>query len=124
MDWLASQMNWLVPALLGFTGGIIGSLIVPWVQWAIEKRRGKFEYRQEMIKTWREGIDNFNWTDDDFGNSSIYGAIRPHIKPDMIEKFEAQRTFHVPPDGGRGTNLQKQWASDEVARIENEWGLL
>jgi hypothetical protein len=45
------------------------------------------------------------------------------MKSEVISKFEAQRTFHVTPDGGRGENLGKQWASDEVARLEIEWEL-
>lgn len=117
-------MNWFVPALFGLIGGVVGSLVAPWVHWAIEKRRSKSEYRRQLIAQWRREIDAFDWDYDDFGNSTTYGGIRPHMSPETVKNFEAQRTFHVPPDGGRGELLKKQWASDEVSRIESEWDLL
>jgi hypothetical protein len=43
---------------------------------------------------------------------------------ETVKKFEAQRTFYVPPDGGRGKNLFKQWASDEVSKIEKNGRLV
>ncbi len=117
-------MSWITSAFLGLIGGVVGSLVAPWVQWAIEKRRSKFEYRRSLIEKWRAEIDAFDWVNENFGNSSIYAGMRPHMQAQVIEKFEAQRTIFVAPDDGRGENLPKQWASDEVARIEKEWDLL
>src|SRR5215203_734611 len=34
-------IQYVVPAVLGLVAGVIGSLIAPWVQWAIEKRRDR-----------------------------------------------------------------------------------
>jgi hypothetical protein len=117
-------LSWFVPALLGFFGGVVGSLVAPWVHWAIEKRRSKSEYRRQIIAQWRSEIDAFNWDDDDFGNTTTYGGMRSHMTPEIVKSFETQRTFHVAPDGGRGELLKKQWASDEVSKIESIWGLL
>ena len=116
-------MSWFTPALLGLIGGVVGSLIAPWVHWAIEKRRSKFEYRKSLIEKWRSEIDAFEWENENFGNTSTYAAMKPYMQQKIVEKFEAQRTNHVPPDGGRGENLKKQWASDEVAKIEKDWEL-
>ncbi|KGE78191.1 hypothetical protein [Halomonas salina] len=120
-------MSWdvaLISAGAGLLAGAIGSLVAPWVHWAIEKRRSQFMYRQELVRTWRVEIESFSWDHGDFGDSTTYAAMRPHMREEVIKKFEAQRTMHVPPDGGRGQKLHKQWASDEVARIEKEWGLV
>jgi hypothetical protein len=52
----------LLQALPGAIGGLvtgaIASLIAPWVQWAIEKRRSKLNYRQELIRKWRKEIED------------------------------------------------------------------
>jgi hypothetical protein len=120
---LEFELNWLIPALLGLIGGVVGSLVAPWVHWAIEKRRSKFDYRKSLIEKWRSEIDAFDWEYENFGNTSTYAAMKPLMQQNVIEDFEAQRTFHIPPDRGRGENLKKHWASDEVARIEKEWDL-
>lgn len=120
-------MTWeavLISSGAGLLTGTIASLAAPWVHWAIEKRRSQFNYRQELIRAWRSEIEAFDWDQEDFGNSTTYAAIRQHMRKEVVDRFEAQRTFHVPPDGGRGENLRKQWASDEVARIEKEWKLV
>lgn len=42
----------VVPSLayLGLLGGVVGSLIPPWVNWGIELRREKMKYRRELIR--------------------------------------------------------------------------
>lgn len=117
-------VSWFIPALLGFIGGVLGSLVAPWVHWAIEKRRSKFEYRRTLLAQWRTEIEGFDWGHEDFGDSTTYASMRPYMRSDVIANFEAQRTFHVPPDGGRGENFQKQWAADEAAKIEADWELV
>jgi len=46
-------MDVLLQALPGAIGGLISgtvaSLVAPWVQWAIEKRRSKLDYRMESV---------------------------------------------------------------------------
>lgn len=117
-------MEWLVTAIIGLISGALGSLIAPWIHWSIEKRKSKLEYKKSLISNWRQFIEEFDWVNNEFGNSSVYGAMRSYMNDEIVKKFEAQRTFHMPPDGGRGKNLKKQWAADEVSRIEREWDLL
>lgn len=114
----------VVVALIGLVGGIIGSVVAPWVNWGIEKRRLKHARKVELIKEWRLFIEHFSFNSQNFGNTTVYAAMRPFMDEDIIKKFEAQRTIHIPPDGGRGKELSKQWASDQVAMIENKWNLL
>ena len=114
----------VVVAFIGLIGGIIGSIFAPWVNWRIEKRRLKLAHRTELIKEWRTFIEGFDFENENFGNSTVYGAMRPYMDDAIIKKFEAQRTFYATPDGGRGDQLFKQWASDQVAVIEKKWKLL
>lgn len=119
-------MDWPFTALIGFVGGAVGSLIAPWVHWAIEKQRAKIDYKRNLIHEWRNWIEEFYWddNDDNFGDSAVYAAMRPHMREEVIKKLEAQRTLHVPPEGGRGGNIAKQLVSDEIAHIEGTWELV
>jgi len=114
----------VVVALIGLISGIIGSIFAPWVNWGIEKRRLKLNHKTELIKEWRAFIEKFDFIHKNFGNTTVYGAMRPYMDDNIIQKFEAQRTFYATPDGGRGELLFKQWASDQVAMIEKKWNLL
>lgn len=111
----------LVPAILAFIGGLAGSLVAPWINWGIEKRRNRFNYRKELITSWRNYLENQHM-EELILESPVYSAIRPHLKPEVISDIENQRMAHVP--GGRGGNVKKQMILDEVARIEKEWKLV
>jgi len=114
----------VVVAFIGLIGGIMGSIFAPWVHWGIEKRRLKLAHRSELIKEWRSFIEGFDFESQNFGNSTVYGAMRPYMDDAIVKKFEAQMTFYAKPRGGRGDQLFKQWASDQVAMIEKKWKLL
>ena len=114
----------VIVAIIGLVGGIVGSIFTPWVNWRIEKRRLKHTRKLELVKEWRNFIESFDFENHNFGNSTVYGAMRPYMDEKVVKKFEAQRIFFVPPDGGRGNQLSKQWASDQVAMIEHKWELI
>jgi len=116
-------MNYLIPAFLGLIAGAVGSLIAPWVHWAIEKRRAKIEYRRNSIAEWRSQIEAFNWNEDSFGDSATYASMRPHMNPEVVSRIEGPRTYIVPNEG-RGCNAMKQCLVDELSRLEVDWGLL
>lgn len=111
-------------ACIGLVSGAIGSLVAPWVKWGIEKRKLVHNRRVELINNWRSFIEEFDFDNENFGNTTVYAAMRPYMDENVIKKFEAQRTFYVTPEGGRGKKLFKQWASDQVSKIEKDWKLL
>jgi hypothetical protein len=113
--------------IIGIGGAIIGfvsGLFTPWIKWAIEKRSKKRDYRESLIKKWREEIEKFQFDNGEtyFGDTEAYSSLSPHMRKDVIEAFEKQRTFYV--GGGRGESVRKQMLLDEVARLEKEWGLI
>ena len=115
-------MDIILTALVGLVGGVIGSLIAPWVQWAVEKRRRQVEYRRELIQSWRAEIEAFDHEANNFGDTAAYSAIRSHLRSEVREAVEKPRTFYV--GGGRGDMVKKHKLLDEVARIEKEWELV
>jgi hypothetical protein len=117
-------MDLVISAVVGLIAGAVGSLMAPWVHWSIEKRREAAKYRVDTIARWRAAIDTFDFDRGNFGDTTTYAEMRSHMREEVIRKFEAQRTIHVPPDGGRGDQLARQWASDELSRIQQSWGLI
>ena len=119
-----SFMGTVIVALIGLVGGAIGSLIAPWVNWGIEKKRLLHSQRVDRVRKWRNAIDNFNFKQEKFAYSSVYSSMKPHMDKEIIEKFEANNTFFVAPNGVSTDQLLKRWASDQVTKIEKSWGLV
>jgi hypothetical protein len=53
----ASIVNAIIAGTVGLITGAIGSLIAPWVNWNIDKRRQKNKRRIELIKVERNNIN-------------------------------------------------------------------
>lgn len=111
-------------ALIGLVSGTIGSLVAPWVNWGIEKRRLKLERRAKQIVEWRQFIEQFDFSKENFRATTTYAAMRPFMEVESRKLFEAQRTYFVPPDGVSDVDLHKLAASDEVSKIERKWELV
>jgi hypothetical protein len=110
----------IVGGIAGLATGALGSVIAPWVNWGIEKRRSDRQHRRDLVKSWREGLtyDGHNYAV--ALNSNWYETLRPNLKAGVIEHLESQRTSIVPPDNYRHF---KDVFTGEVDRIEREWGL-
>ncbi len=117
------DINIIVPAIIGFLTGVLGTLFAPWVNWGIEKRRKKLEYRQELIKSWRKDIDE---NKGEIRETATYAAIRVYLLPEEIQRLEppsigSKITIHL---DSRGTDHKKLILLDAVTRIEKEWKLV
>src|SRR5687767_10846727 len=113
---------WL-PALLGFLAGVLGSLFAPWVQWTIEKRRSKLQYRRDLVKTWREAAGLALRDGGDFRGTAAYSSLRPHLDPQLRALVEDP--YHLLAGGNaRPGDAKHHMILDDIARIEKEWGLL
>ena len=89
-----------------------------------KKQLEKYNYRAKLIKGWRVFIEQFDFENNNFGNTTTYASMRPYMSQETIKEFEAKGTFYACSDMGRGANLFKQWMSDEVSAIERKWGLI
>jgi len=115
-------LQYVVPALLVFLGVVVG-LLLPWVRWSVEKRRKLFNYRMELIKTWRSALQSFDFDRDSLGNSGAYLSLRPHLRAEVRDAIEKPRTAYVPNEA-LGGNVKKQRLLGEVTRLEKKWGLV
>lgn len=68
--------------IIGFITGGIASIVAPWVNWGIEKRRQRLEYRRELVRDWRRMVVN------------IQAGYDPNIEQQTIyEQLEQQPEF-------------------------------
>ena len=114
---------WL-PAILGFIAGVLGSLVAPWVHWAIEKHRSKLQYRVGLVQEWRETMDGCLRDGRDFMETRAYLSLRPHVSPDVLKKVEDGRGLYATGSAVRPGDARHQWLCDEIDRVEREWDLV
>lgn len=119
-------MTKILPAILGFVAGAIGSLVAPWVNWRIEKRRARRERRQECIDSWRQYIEKeFEWSS--FRNTAIFSQMKPYLSEKMVRELDPVRegekpTLHLRSTIGEDTLTKR--LLDEIAAVEKKWKLI
>lgn len=118
----ASVLKYLIPGIIGLIGGIIGSLIAPWVHWGVEKRRTRQAKRRELISSCRillgTGLDKKT-----FRETEVYSKIRPHLGRQVIDEIE-EKDSKSTEDTAADTSRFRQNLLEDVARIEREWVLI
>jgi hypothetical protein len=110
----------IIAGAFGLLGGVVGSLIAPWVQWGIEKRRFKLNRRLEYIRAWRHFIGSNEFDQATFRETKTFKTMCPYLPENLVEAIEDQ-SIHVSITGG---DPIKGRLLDEVTRIEREWGLV
>lgn len=104
----------------GLLGGVVGSLIAPWVQWGIEQRRFRLNRRLEYIKDWRRFIGSKEFNQSTFRETKTFRTIRPYLSAKTLSLIESGES-HLSVTGGDSV---AGLLLDEVTRIEREWGLI
>ena len=110
----------LIPALSGLLAGIIGSLIAPWVNWGIEKRRERQKRRQEVVRKCRELIDSCS--KQSFRETQEYRYLRPLLSEKAIEHIESDTKVWARPPGQ--PDPLRQAIIEGIERLEKHWGLI
>jgi hypothetical protein len=114
----------LIGGVAGLASGALVSLVAPWVNWGVEKRRLRLMRRRELVDQWRAGLAEAE-SADVFGAEAIehlvwYQSLRRHLDP-WDGSTPADRTVVVTPTGSRsGTAVQIDNAIEKQARI---WGI-
>ena len=90
------------------------------IKWGIEKKKMKIEYKQRLIKRWREYI-NSDFAQIKFNDTVIYSEMRPRLSEITLNAIE-KRSIDIRP--GRGGNIVKSLVLDDIARLEKELNLI
>jgi hypothetical protein len=109
----------VISAVVGLIGVVVGSR----VQWGIEKRRSKLQYRREQLSSWRKAI-NSDFDQKGFSESEIYSMLKPYLSKQLVKDIESircQGTHFLSLTTGDPIRLR---LLDEIARLEKKWGLI
>ena len=116
-------MKIAIPALTGLIAGTIGSLIAPWVNWGIEKRKLRLTARREFIAAARRSLD-VGSDKNEFRESAIYSQLRPFLSERTRKEIESD-TITIQMGGrGSGADNYRPHVLDELHTLENKWKLL
>ena len=114
----------LMPALVGLAAGILGSLVAPWVNWGIERRREKLRHRRAIIDRCREAIRNTEFSPKAFAGTPEYNFLRPFLSDSERDCFEKANNILVGPIG-HDPRIGYQGALNRaVDKLESQWDLL
>ncbi len=119
VDWVSAVSG----AVAGLITGAISSLVAPWVAWAVEKRRDDRKHRRELIKEWRTNLQNVSDSYENaevFMQSSAYASLRSHFSSDVLQQLEHPQFPFSPKASPKEI---KEVSLNEVARLEQKWGL-
>lgn len=114
----------LIAGIVGLLTGAVGSLLAPWAQWGVEKRRKKIERRTTLIDSWRELLAVPEFDRGMMLNDPSYGVLRPLLTEDARKNVERPANHLIVVLDGATSSPDRDALLREVARIEREWGLL
>ena len=109
-------------AAIGLLTGALGSLVAPWVNWGVEKRRLKRDDRKAAISRWRGNAQGI-WiphAERAFPSSDGFNAMKPHLSSETIGAIEA---WVVAPSEDLRIEVQRLLNAD-LAALERKWELI
>lgn len=124
---LAEFFEKAAPAITALLGALGGTLIGPWVNWAIEGRRQRVDARRALIAGVRRTIMAEEMDMLSFRQTDVYAQLRPFLSPDTrsaMERPSNQITIQIGGGRGEGVNNYRPQLLDELAKLEKKWKLI
>jgi hypothetical protein len=123
--------QYVLPPVLGFIAGAIASIIVPWVNWGIEKRRMKLNNRKKLIKDVRACLFKFNSNHEGFIVMPEYGRIKHYLSKSTRHRLE---TIPIKITGSGSITITSKlriydddypdFVLDELHELEKRWEIM
>lgn len=114
----------LPPAITAVIGGLIGSLLGPWIKWDIEKRRQRQVSRRELVSIVRVTLASNPPTREEFVESPLYAQLLPHLSSATLERLQSRSTIVQMGGRGGGVNNYVPGVLDDLFALERKWKLL
>jgi hypothetical protein len=112
-----------IGAVAGLITGTLASLVAPWSQWGVEKRRARLEGRRRFIADARAELQR-KPDKETFRESVLYSRMRPHLSERTSKEIESDTiTVQVGGRGGGANNFIPQ-VLDDIRELEAKWKLL
>ena len=109
-------MGMIISAIIGLIAGAIGSLIAPWVNWGIEKKKIRLEERKIMLQHVRGELNKYNWNIVNFKNSVEYSMVKEYLDIDIVKLIDDCKS-------GNDSELKNEILNN-ITRIQHKCGLI
>jgi len=106
----------IISAIIGLICGAIGSLIAPWVNWGIEKKKIRLEQRKIMLQHVRGELNKYNWNIVNFKYSVEYSMVKEYLDIDIVKLIDDCKS-------GNDSELKNEILNN-ITRIQHQWGLI
>ena len=128
---MSEFLQYALPAITGLIAGAVGSIIAPWVNWGVEKRRRRHEFRKGFLEKVRREIVAETYSYPHFQRTVEFAQLFPLLSRAARKKIQTKKKG-PPADaiitiGGRdeGVNTQHRGLFlDELSRIERKWQMI
>lgn len=111
--------------------GAIASLIAPWANWGVEKKKKKLFWRKGFINECKRVIEEGRFNPDTFRETSYYSNLKTHLNDSLQKEIDEKRYTpgKVMSPEQRGELTMKEFVIkkkllDEINLLEERWGLL
>ncbi len=118
----------------GLGGVVVGSLIAPWVQLAVEQRRDQRRRRRELVDRWRAMVSRHHAprcvVPVDLVDDPDFQTLRPYLSPAARSELEtgagtaAKPLVIIAGATGVAANSDLDLVTREIDRLEREWRLV
>jgi ribosomal protein S24E len=106
-----------ISSVFGLISGGIASLIAPWANWRIEKRRQKQLQRRKIIDEARHDLSGTPYRREVIRKLHAYSAIRTHLSEELVGNIEAHNR-------GGGEEAIQTNIMRELSDLEKKWKLV
>ena len=114
----------LLTALIGLIAGTVGSLIAPWVNWGIEKRRLRLLNRKEMINKLKLLISEEQLDREKIVNSTEYHQLKEHLSTKSIKILESSEFVIYLRMGADPIDHERKEILEDISKLEKKWRLV
>lgn len=99
---------------------LLGSFLKPHVEWGIEKRRQRFEFRRARIARWCEWASKLADDSSEIHESPVHAELRPHLRHQTRQMIEGGPIIVII---NRGGSPILNGTLEDVNRLEGRRGL-
>jgi len=111
--------------LIGGLGGVVGSLVAPWVNWGIEKKRDRRQAQRDLLGVARDHAVSSKFGASWFSEQQAYARLKAHLSADVVDAIENPEEAQDRMDNpGQFQESLRRWVLAELSRIERKWGLI
>ena len=117
----------LISAIAGLISGTLASLVAPWVNWGVERRRGRLNTRQSLLTDARSILNLYEYDNVAFRGTAEYSRLKPYLSKKVISLIESHddSNLAVVMEGRHaGANNFKNLILDKISSLERKWKLI